>query len=65
MPTDNPIKPNAPTFSTIDLAAETRRLWGADWGRPETSYEFADGKRKFELRTGDAAIYASSPDFTD
>ncbi len=41
------------------------RLHGYDpipeWNKPEISYEF--GKRKFELRTGDASIYSTSPDF--
>ena len=46
----------------IDLNAEVRRLWGVKWNEPETSYVFSNG-RKFTLRTGDAAIYASSPDF--
>ena len=51
-----------PVFRTIDLSAEAKRLWGPKWNAPEISYEFSNG-RKFELRTGDAAIYASSPDF--
>lgn len=51
-----------PTFSTIDLGAEAKKIWGPKWSAPETSYEFSNG-RKFELKTGDAAIYASSPDF--
>ena len=55
-------KPNDPQFRTIDLAAETKRLWGLKWNQPEVSYEFSNG-RKFELRTGDAAIYETSPDF--
>lgn len=54
--------PNNVNFRTIDLAAETRRIWGVEWNKPEVAYEFSNG-RKFELRTGDAAIYASSPDF--
>lgn len=49
-------------FREIDLAAEIRKIWGAHWNAPETSYEFSNG-RKFELRTGDAGIYATSPDF--
>ena len=52
-----------PTFREVDLAAEIRKIWGAEWNKPDISYEFADGKRKFELRTGDAAIYATSKDF--
>lgn len=51
-----------PVFREIDLSAEVRKLWGANWNKPETAYEFSNG-RKFELRTEDAAIYASSPDF--
>ena len=50
-----------PVFRVIDLAAETKRLWGIEWNKPEISYEFSG--RKFELRTGDAAIYSTSPDF--
>ena len=52
-----------PVFRTIDLSAEIRKIWGPEWNAPEISYVFADGKRTFKLRTGDAAIYASSPDF--
>lgn len=51
-----------PTMREVDLSAEIRKIWGPEWNKPETSYEFSNG-RKFELRTGDAAIYASSPDF--
>jgi hypothetical protein len=50
------------TFRVIDLNAEVRRLWGPEWNKPEIAYEFSNG-RKFELRTEDAAIYATSPDF--
>jgi len=50
-----------PTFRTVDLSAEIKKAWGPEWGKPEVSYEF--NGRKFYLRTGDAAIYASSPDF--
>ena len=50
-----------PKFRTIDLSAEIRNIYGDKWTQPEISYEF--GKRKFTLRTGDAAIYATSPDF--
>jgi hypothetical protein len=53
---------NDPTFRTIDMSAEAKKLWGAKWNAPEVSYEFSSG-RKFELRTGDAAIYETSPDF--
>ena len=62
MPTTNDTYPNDPTFRTIDLAAEAKKLLGPKWNAPETSYEFSNG-RKFELRTGDAAIYSTSPDF--
>lgn len=51
-----------PVFRTLDLSAEAKRIWGAQWNAPEPSYEFSSG-RKFTLRTGDAAVYASSPDF--
>lgn len=54
-------KNHDPVFRTIDMNAEVKKLWGAHWNEPEVAYEF--GKRKFHLRTGDAAIYASSPDF--
>ena len=50
-----------PVFRTLDLSAEIRKGWGPEWNKPEISYEFGD--RKFTLRTGDAAIYVSSPDF--
>ena len=46
----------------INLSAEIKKIWGPKWGAPETSYEFSNG-RKFTLRTGDAAIYETSPDF--
>lgn len=49
-------------FTTLDLSAEVKKMWGPQWGKPETAYEFSNG-RKFELRTGDAAIYVTSPDF--
>ena len=51
-----------PTFTEKSLSAEIRKIWGPDWNKPEPSYEFSSG-RKFELRTGDAARYATSPDF--
>ena len=49
-------------FREIDLAAEVKKIWGPKWSAPEVSYEFSNG-RKFELRTEDAAIYETSPDF--
>ena len=51
-----------PVFRTINLSAEVIKMWGPKWGKAEVSYRFSNG-RDFELRTGDAAIYASSPDF--
>lgn len=51
-----------PVFREIDLSAEVKRIWGTKWNKPEISYRFSND-REFELRTGDAAIYASSPDF--
>ena len=58
-------KPHDPVFTTIDLGAEVKKMWGNKWGQAEISYEFGNGDygRTFKLRTGDAAIYASSPDF--
>ena len=57
-------RPNIVNFRTIDLGAEIRKEWGPAWSDPEPSYEFSNG-RKFTLRTGDAAIYVTSPDFPD
>lgn len=51
-----------PVFRTIDMGAEIRRIYGPHWNEPEISYKFSNG-REFKLRTGDAAIYSSSPDF--
>lgn len=51
-----------PKFRVIDMNAEVRKIWGSEWNKPEISYEFSNG-RKFELRTEDAAIYSTSPDF--
>lgn len=50
------------TTREIDLSAEARKLWGPKWNAPEISYRFSSG-REFTLRTGDAAIYATSPYF--
>lgn len=55
-------KSHDPIFTTIDMSAEAKKAWGAKWGAPEPAYEFSNG-RKFELRTGDAGIYETSPDF--
>jgi hypothetical protein len=52
---------NNVTGRTIDLSAEVRRLLGPEWNKPSVSYEFTE--RKFYLRTEDAAIYETSPDF--
>ena len=62
MTTTNDSYPRDPKFRTLDISAEAKKLLGAKWNAPEPSYEFSNG-RKFVLRTGDAAIYASSPDF--
>ena len=51
-----------PVFKTINLSAEIKKLYGPKWNEPEVSYEFSNG-RKFHLRTGDASIYETSPDF--
>jgi hypothetical protein len=48
------------TGRTIDLNAEVRRQWGAEWGKPEVEYEFSNG-RKFTRRTEYAAIYKPQP----
>lgn len=57
--------PTEPAHDTgtreIDVNAEVRKIYGAKWNAPEVAYRFGD--REFVLRTGDAAIYASSPDF--
>jgi len=55
-------QPHDPTGTVIDWNAEVRKVWGPNWNKPETAYEFSNG-RKFELRTEDASIYSSSPDF--
>lgn len=56
-----PTEPNHdPITRTIDMSAEARKAWGPKWNAPELEYEFTG--RKFYRRTGDAAIYASSPD---
>lgn len=64
MATENSKRPANPTFRTLDLSAEVKKLLGADWNKPEIAYEWSNGKKHY-LRTGDASIYASSPDFTD
>jgi len=51
-----------PVFREIDMGAEVRRIYGPKWNEPELAYEFSNGQ-KFYLRTEDAAIYETSPDF--
>lgn len=51
-----------PVFREINLSAEIKKMYGPEWNKPEPSYEFSNG-RKFTLRTGDASIYETSPDF--
>lgn len=53
---------NETKFSVINLSAEVKKIWGDKWNAPETSYVFSN-ERKFELRTQDAAVYETSPDF--
>ena len=48
------------SFRTIDLSAETKRIWGAKWNAPEQAYIFSNG-RVFVLRTGDSLIYSDAP----
>ncbi len=62
MATTDELFPRDPTFRVIDLSAEVKKMLGPKWNAPEPAYEFSNG-RKFELRTGDAAIYSTSPDF--
>ena len=50
------------TFRQIDLSAEIKSMWAEHWNEPELEYEFSNG-RKFYRKTGDAAIYETSPDF--
>jgi hypothetical protein len=57
MPTDT-----SGQVTVIDLSAEVKKIWGPEWTKPELEYEFSNG-RKFYRQTGDAAIYATSPDF--
>jgi hypothetical protein len=49
-------------FREINLSAEVKKAWGPQWNAPEVAYEFSNGK-KYYLRTEDAAIYETSPDF--
>jgi len=57
-----PELPHDPIFREIDLSAEVRKIWGPKWNEAEISYRFSND-REFKLKTGDAAIYSSSPDF--
>lgn len=50
------------SFRVIDMVAEAKKALGEKWNKPEIAYRFSNG-REFELRTEDAAIYATSPDF--
>jgi hypothetical protein len=59
MPTE---RNHDPVFREINLSAEIRRMYGPKWNSPELAYEFSND-RKFYLRTGDAGIYETSPDF--
>jgi len=47
---------------TVNLSAEIKKIWGPEWNAPEQEYEFSNG-RKFTRRTGDCAMYETSPDF--
>ena len=49
-------KSHDPIVRQIQMDAEAKRIWGAQYNAPTTEYEFSNG-RKFERRTGDAAIY--------
>ena len=51
-----------PVSREINLSAEIKKIYGSKWNAPELAYEFSNG-RKFELKTGDASIYETSPDF--
>ena len=57
-----PEQSHDPKFRTIDMNAEVRKILGPHFNAPELAYEFSNG-RKFYLKTEDAAIYATSPDF--
>ena len=32
-------------FRTYDLATQVRKSWGEDWKKPETGYEFSNGRK--------------------
>lgn len=44
--TDSVKQPNT-TTRTLDLGAEIKKRWGAEWGKSDIAYEFSNG-RKFE-----------------
>lgn len=51
---------NDVTGRTLDLGAEVRKAYGPKWNEPEVEYTFTG--RTFKRRTGDCAVYATSPD---
>jgi len=53
---------NKPVFRELNLSAEIKRAYEPNWNAPEVSYRFSND-REFKLRTGDSAIYVTSPDF--
>ena len=60
---DVPTKP--PTFTTKDWGAMIRKLWGDDWHKRETSYEFNIGRdrtnvRQFKDSGGASGIYSGT-----
>jgi hypothetical protein len=48
---------------TINISAEARRMWGAEWTQPEPLYEFSG--RTFKARTLDSGIYRAQPTVPD
>lgn len=62
MPNNNGGNETDVVVRTLQFDAEVKKIVGPDWNKPEVEYEFSNG-RKFTRRTGDAAIYATSPDF--
>jgi hypothetical protein len=48
---------------TINISAEARRMWGAEWTQPEPLYEFSG--RTFKQRTLDSGIYRAQPTVPD
>lgn len=38
---------NPPNFRTINYGAQVKKLWGDEWHKKETGYEFSNG-RKFD-----------------